>query len=138
MGKAFRQKTPLASAIRCGATRVTWLGGYLDHSLPEIDNNTVARSIPGICLYGQIASQSPVGNDLPQKLHVRRLRARRQLRSHSLCPSGDDQDQQRQYTGWLTWILERITGREANRVKGLMPRNYQARRGAYPQFSDPF
>ena len=45
---------------------MTWLGGYLDHSFLEIDNNIVARSILGICLYGQIASQSPVGNDLPQ------------------------------------------------------------------------
>ena len=35
--------------------------------------------------------------------------------------SGDDQDQQRQYTGWFPWILERITGREANRVGGLLP-----------------
>lgn len=61
----------LANAISYAPIRMKRLRGYLDHGFLVLDNNTDERSMRGI----------DIGR---KKLHVRRVRARRQMRRHHL------------------------------------------------------
>ena len=78
-------KSPLASAIRYGLTRMTRMRPYLEHGILELGNNTAERD----------AGRRPG----PQELPLCRITNRRQIRRHRLHPDRNRKTQRRRSPG---------------------------------------
>jgi len=104
-------KTPLASAIRYGLSRMKKLAPYLDHGFLELDNNAAERAMRPIALGRK--NYLFMGSERGGKSAAIIYTLIETAKLNNIDPQA-----------WLTDVLSRIADHKINKLDELMPWNY--------------
>lgn len=101
-------KSPLAAAIRYVLTRIERLRLYLDHGIPELDNNTDDRAMRSIAIGGE--NYFFMGSQTGEKAAAITYTLFETAKLNSIVPQA-----------WLADTVVRISDYKIDRVDELLP-----------------